>query len=154
MAAQFCDSSALVKRYVQETGSAWFRRLVAPRPGNVSYVSHIAAAEVIAALARRARGGALTTAGASAAIARFRRDLMAEYWLIEVGATVITRAMDFAQTYALRGYDAVQLASAAEANGRRIAAGLPVLVLISADTELLTAASAEGLATEDPNSHP
>ena len=58
MAGYFVDSSALVKRYVNETGSVWLSGLVAPSAGNDIYIARITTVEVIAALTRRARGEA------------------------------------------------------------------------------------------------
>jgi hypothetical protein len=48
----------------------------------------------------------------------------------------------------------VQLAAAVEAQAYNLSVGLPVLTLISADAALNTAATAEGLAVDDPNNHP
>ena len=62
--------------------------------------------------------------------------------------------MTVAEIHALRGYDAVQLAAALHTQGRRQARQLPALSLIAADKDLLTAGIAEGLATDDPNTHP
>ena len=62
--------------------------------------------------------------------------------------------MTLATKHALRGYDAVQLAAALEANDERIANELSPLALISADDELNAAAKAEGLTVEDPNDYP
>jgi uncharacterized protein len=61
----------------------------------------------------------------------------------------LQRAALLADTYALRGYDAVQLAAAIE-----VRLQVPALILVSADTELNTAATVEGLSVEDPNTHP
>ena len=36
--AYFVDSSALVKRYVLETGTAWVRRLTRRNPSTVAYI--------------------------------------------------------------------------------------------------------------------
>jgi hypothetical protein len=54
----------------------------------------------------------------------------------------------------LRGYDAIQLATALEVNDSLTAAGLPSLNFISADIDLITAANREGLPTDNPNLHP
>ena len=54
MASYFVDSSALVKRYVNETWSVWLRGLVSPAAGNDIYIARITTVEVIAALTRRA----------------------------------------------------------------------------------------------------
>jgi hypothetical protein len=47
----------------------------------------------------------------------------------------------------------VQLAAAQEVQIRGDTLGLPVLTLVSADEELNVAATAEGLAVENPNRH-
>jgi hypothetical protein len=52
------------------------------------------------------------------------------YHIIEITPTLVAQAMILAETYALRGYDAVQLAVAVEVNARGISLGLPVLTLI------------------------
>jgi uncharacterized protein len=52
-AAYFVDSSALVKRYVLETGTAWVRGITRKNPSTVIYIAHITAVEVTCAVARR-----------------------------------------------------------------------------------------------------
>ena len=54
----------------------------------------------------------------------------------------------------MRAYDAVQLAAALEVNVDRASSGLSAVTLISADAALNAAAATEGLAVDDPNSHP
>ena len=61
--------------------------------------------------------------------------------------------MTLAEAHSLRGYDAVQLATAVEIHIRGLTLGLPALTLVSADEELNLAARAEGLVVEDPNMH-
>ena len=53
MAAYFLDSSAAVKRYIRETGTAWIISLFRQTPPNAFYVARITLAEVISACARR-----------------------------------------------------------------------------------------------------
>ena len=60
MAAYFLDSSALVKRYVTETGTPWVIGLLDPAARNRLYIARITGAEVTAALTRRERGGHLS----------------------------------------------------------------------------------------------
>jgi uncharacterized protein len=62
--------------------------------------------------------------------------------------------MHFTDAHELRAYDAVQLAAFLELNGRWLAAGLSGITLVSADQDLNTAATAEGLLVEDSNVHP
>lgn len=154
MAVYFFDSSALVKRYVQETGTAWVLSLCDPMANTSLYVARIAGAEVVAAIARRERGGDLSASDAASAIRQFRLEFASMYRIVEITPALVLRAMDLAQTHALRGYDAVQLAAALELNALRLARGTSALTLVSADGELNGAATAEGLPVEDPNTHP
>lgn len=76
-------------------------------------VVRIAWAEFHAALARRARE---VPAGAPAV--DNARQALAEDWshylILDVGQSLVERAGEFADAFALRGYDAVQLAAAQE----------------------------------------
>ena len=152
MAAYFFDSSALVKRYAKETGTAWVFSLVRPSADNRLYLARITGAEVVSALSRRERAGLLTSSSVPKALSRFQREFANRYVVIEVSPNLVAAAMTLARTHALRSYDAVQLAAALEARRARMGAG--TLVLISADNALNAAAIAEGLATDNPNHHP
>lgn len=55
MSVFFADSSALVKRYVPEIGSAWVASWIEPVEGNVIIISELAFVEQVAVLARRRR---------------------------------------------------------------------------------------------------
>jgi len=150
MSTLFFDSSALVKRYLTEIGSAWVAAQTTPDSNNVIVVAEITRVEVAAALAARHR--------AAGSITRDERDRLfrllaqhhtTEYRAVPISITVADHAMNLTQAYRLRGYDAVQLAAALSA-----AAVLPGLVFVAADDDLLAAAHAEGLAAENPNQHP
>lgn len=67
---------------------------------------------------------------------------------------IINSAINIAESYALRGYDSVQLASGRELNILCMANGLTRINFVSADNNLNTAASAEGLIIENPNNYP
>jgi hypothetical protein len=41
MTHYFLDSSALIKRYVAETGTNWVRSIILPGSGNIIVVAHI-----------------------------------------------------------------------------------------------------------------
>ena len=153
MAAYFLDSSAVVKRYVSETGTVWISGITAAT-GNKVYLVRLTLVEVISAITRKARGTGITAAGAAIAVADFRRDFLNQYAKVDLTPTLIEHAADLAETHALRGYDAVQLAAALEVNIERAAIGLSAITLISADVALNAAAVAEGLAVGDPNAHP
>lgn len=153
MSAYFVDSSALVKRYVHEAGTAWVRRLVHASTANEIYLARITAVEVTAALARRRRGRTITSPQASSVLSRFRKHLAGRYTVLEVTPALLADAMRLANSRALRAYDAVQLAAAIQLKSQLLDAGINV-VLVSSDSELNAAATAEGLTVDDPTTHP
>jgi uncharacterized protein len=136
----FFDSSALVKRYVLEAGSAWATAIADPTSGHDLYLARITAVEVISAITRRTRGGGLTAADAATALGRFRHDFGNQYQVVEVSEVLLGSAATLAERHALRAYDAVQLAAAVELQSIRVAMGSPPLVLVSSDLELNAAA--------------
>ena len=154
MAALFCDSSAIVKRYVAETGSTYLDALADLKTGNIVLLARITRVEVAAAFARRLKGASLTTADAQNALALFQHDLTNNYFTVEITPVLLSEAMRLAMQHALRGYDAVQLAAALEANSERLSNSLPPLTLVSADMDLNNAAQVEGLNVENPNNYP
>lgn len=154
MLAFYLESSALVKRYSTEAGSKFISRLMKPSAENRLYSVRVTEIEVCAALARKRKGAAMSASAATKSIRRFRRNFDARFVKSHVSTALIAQAVDLADLHALRGYDALQLAAALEANERRVARGLSPLTFVSADVELNNAAQAEGLAVENPNNHP
>jgi len=150
----YTDTSALSKRYIVETGSAWLKALVDPATRNEVYTVILTAVEITAAITRRERGKGLTPQVAAQAHADFAADLNTDYQIVEITDTLISSAMRLAEKHGLRGYDAVQLAAGVETNRLYVTAGLPPILFVSADTELNAAARAEGLTIENPNDHP
>jgi uncharacterized protein len=152
--AYFFDSSGLVKRYVQEDGTAWVRRLTRRSARNRIYLAGITSVEVISAVARRRKNRKLTSAKASSILHRFRQHLAGRYTLIDLSPALLNEAMRLANTHALRAYDTVQLAAALQIRQEHQDAGFSPVTLISADQALNDAALAEGMALDDPRSHP
>jgi uncharacterized protein len=146
----FLDSSALVKRYVTETGSSWVRSITDPVNHNDIFVAKIAGPETVSAFVRQAA----PLPKLATVLANFQFDFQHQYQQVALTDVVVATAMHCAELYRLRGYDAVQLATAVELNAVRIAAGLPSLVFVSADQALNAAASSESLIVDDPNLHP
>jgi predicted nucleic acid-binding protein len=154
MAVFYADSSALVKRHVVEVGSLWVENLCDPQQGNEIATSRLSIVEVVSALNRRVRDGSL----AAADYPQLRDDFLAlcrvNYRLIQPANPVVARARVLLERHPLRSYDALQLASALVTNDRLAAAGSPTLTFLGADARLLAAASAEGLAVDNPTNHP
>ncbi|MCY7346677.1 MAG: type II toxin-antitoxin system VapC family toxin [Pyrinomonadaceae bacterium] len=153
MAGYFCDSSAIAKRYISETGTSWIIGLMRLAAKNEIAVAQITGVEVVSAISRRHRGNFLTTAQADKAIHRFLRDFNNSFGVIKINDSIIRNAIYLAQTHVLRGYDAVQLASAIALNTKLSKLGLPAFIFVSADNNLNSAANAEGLAVDNPNNH-
>ena len=153
MAVFFLDTSALVKRNVNEAGNSWVRALTHPRSPHQLYIARITAVEVTSAITRRQRGGSLTPAQGGAILGHFRRYLGERYLVVEFTVDLAEEAMRLARSTGLRAYDAVQLATALELHREFQKNGIAI-TLISADRELNAAATAEGLTVDDPNSHP
>jgi uncharacterized protein len=153
VAVYFFDSSAIVKRYVEETGTDWVVGITNPEEGESIYVARLTGAEVVSAIARRGRGGDISQDDVTRAIADFRYDFARAYHVLEITSALITRAMSLAENHALRGYDAVQLAAVLEVNDRCLDLSIPAPTLVSADKALNAAAGAEGLVVDDPNVH-
>lgn len=151
----FLDTSAILKRYRSEIGSAWVDALTDPKAGHILILSEITLAETAAALAAMHR--------ASSGISRKERDdalnlflahCNTQYDLIALTRSTIDQAVKLTQNYKLRGCDSLQLASGLAANNARLAAGEKPLTFVAADNDLLAAANAAGLATENPNWYP
>jgi predicted nucleic acid-binding protein len=105
----YLDASALVKRYVAERGSRETREL--STKADVVATSLITRAEVAAALAKAVRLGIIEPDSGRKAQRAF-----ASQWpdiaKVPVSEALVSRAEALAWDFALRGYDAVQLASA------------------------------------------
>lgn len=129
----FCDTSALIRLYIVEAESKELKRHVAQ--AEAAAVCRIAWAEAHAALSRRAREvpkDALLIEQAKTALAKD----WPRFVVMEVNQPLVERAGVYADTFALRGYDSIQLAAAYEAG--RIS-GSPIF-FASFDTRLNKAA--------------
>jgi predicted nucleic acid-binding protein len=147
MSLFFFDASALAKRYLTETGSAWVDRVTDPAAtGEAVVVAELTRVEVAAAIAARARAGTITSAERDALVGLLLQHCDTDYHMIALDAATVSRAVTLTQQHRLRAYDAVQLATALTA-----AMVLPGLAFVAADNDLLHAAQAEGLAAENPN---
>ena len=150
MTTFYLDSSALVKRYAIETGTAWVRMLC-EQADSVIAVALFGLAEVAAAVNGKRRSGTLDAAASDAILNDLKADAVAQYSLLDIDQFVVDEAMDLTSRHRLRGYDAIHLACALRLNRALIELQLPSLILVSADGDLLKAAQGEHLTTENPN---
>jgi predicted nucleic acid-binding protein len=154
MSVFYFDTSAIVKRYFVETGTDWIMALTNPNTNNLSVIAEITLAETAATISAKHRVvKGITCEERDKAIELFLQHCNTEYHLIPSHRTIIERAILLTKNHRLRGYDAVQLASALITNEKLIIGKLPALVFVTADNDLILAAQSEGLSTENPNLH-
>ncbi len=146
----YFDSSALVKRYMTETGSAWVQARCDDSAWTIATVE-ISRVEIAAAFASKLRGKFVTRTEYQKARVKLAADAQKRYQLLPVTPQRVDEAIELTVRHRLRGYDAVHLACALYLNGVLLDNNLPPLTLVAADSDLLKAAQAEGLAIENPN---
>ncbi len=135
----YLDTSALIKLYVSETGSSEVARWVASAARVAT--SRVAYPEARAGLARRAREGALTPAHHRSCVRDLDRDFTSLV-VVEIDPTLARLAGELAARRALRGFDAIHLASA-----MTLRAAAPEFSALGVfDAKLEAAARAEGFA--------
>jgi predicted nucleic acid-binding protein len=139
----YLDTSALIKRFVTETGSR-FVSLVVSRDRPVA-TAKLAYVELHAGLARRRRAGDLPSALYATACREFEADWPA-YLQVELRDEILFLARDLVRRHPLRALDSIHLASAMSL--RR--ALEEAVRFVAADERLLRAAGAEGLTAIDP----
>lgn len=154
MTIYFLDSSALVKRYAVETGTAWVSSLCNLVNSHTILIANVTIVEVAAALASKQRSREITPEAYDQVMQDFIRDAATQYQVLGVDQGVISLGVALTGRQKLRGYDAVQLAVALTVHRALIGRQLSPLIFVSADRDLLTAANNEGLHTDDPNQHP
>ena len=133
----YLDTSALIKRYVWESGSEKVRHVF--RGNSVIGTSKIAYPEVYAAFTRRMREGHLVPIRYKQVCQLFEREWSA-YLIVEVHDEVLRLSRDLIKKYPLRGFDALHLASA-----KFIGQHLETPITFGgADQRLLESAEAEG----------
>jgi predicted nucleic acid-binding protein len=149
----FLDSSALLKRYVVESGSAWIRSVTSANDENTILISSITPVEIVSGVMRRRREGLVTDRVAQSLRLLIDRHASREYEVVGLTDQVVKRVQDLLEHHALRAFDAIQLASALESNDRLLAARLSPVTFASADARLLLAAADEALMSVDPSLH-
>lgn len=107
----FCGTSALVKLYIAEPDSDALKARVLEAEAVV--VCRIAWAEAHAALCRRAREVPEDAAAIEQAKAALAAD-WPRFVVLDIDQPLVERAGEYADTFALRGYDSIQLVAAFE----------------------------------------
>jgi predicted nucleic acid-binding protein len=133
---RFFDTSALAKRYLSEPGTPMVRATLRV---HTVVVARVTFAELAASVARAARMAAITEAQRDAILARVTLDF-SRLQVIELRASMLAGIPELVVRHPLRGYDAIQLATALHVH----ASGTSV-EFWTTDEALRAAAIAEGL---------
>jgi predicted nucleic acid-binding protein len=148
MGRYYVDSSALVKRYHQESRSSDVESLF-NEPDGRFLISRLALVEVHSTFARLVREGTLDEPQFKKVVARLAADVAAR--LLTVAALSARRLEDAARilstvglTGSVRTLDAIHLATAQALNNRTSLAGFA-----AADKKMIAAATASGLKVID-----
>ena len=136
----YFDTSALIKRYIEELGRREVLKLLRT---NNCVVSAVLPVEVRSALRRRVREKTLDAKRVPAILKRLAAD-RAFWTVIEISREVLATAETLTAAHPLRALDAIHVASAKLFATRISTANF---TFVSADTQQITAAAALGINT-------
>ena len=105
----YCDTSALIKLYVAEVHSEEVLDLY--KKASLVVVSMVTYAEAMAGLSHRSRESPVDHPKIEALKDTLRND-WPEFGIVELTQSVVELAATYADLFALRGFDSIQLASA------------------------------------------
>lgn len=150
MTFYYLDASAWVKRYYQETGTTWVQDLFAQN--QVIACASLGLIEVMATLARKRKAREIDLPSFEQKAHELEED-WGRFIQVQLTAEVVDLAKKLARERAIRGADAVHLASALVLQGRFVEED-DRLVFVASDRELKEAAKISDLAVIDPAEQP
>jgi predicted nucleic acid-binding protein len=147
LALYYLETSALVKLYVYESGTERLLALTASDAGHRFAILSLAQVELRSAIRRRQRGGEIPDYAADELLESFRRHSEGKFLIQSFSDSLLDIALALVDGYALRAYDAVQLAGYLLI---RSISGTEEPTFVCADKALLSAAVNEGCPVLDP----
>lgn len=139
----FLDTSALVKRYHFETGTACLDAVFSESDATL-LIASITIAEFTSAIARKNAEREITDEALRHTLSKFAEDLLADFWILDLERRHIQAAQQLILRHGLRTLDSLQLSVL-------LSAKILSPTLLSSDARLLSAAEAEGIAVRDPS---
>jgi len=143
------ETSALVKLYVLESGTERLLLLTDRSSGNRFAILSLSQVEFRSAIRRRERNGEIPASVANELLSAFKRHSETRFVTQMVSDFVLDIAAALVDRYALRAFDAIQLAGYA---ALKDAAGSDAPIFVCSDQGLLAAAKLEGALVLDPTS--
>jgi uncharacterized protein len=147
LALYYLDTSCLVKLYVREPGTERMLALANRAADNRFTILSLAQVEFRSAIRRREKSGEVPAFVATQLIDAFRVHLESRFAVQGVNEYVLDLASVLVDRYALRAFDAIQLAGYV---ALKTMTGTDVPVFVCADDNLLAAAKLEGASIMDP----
>lgn len=147
MPLYYLDTSALVKLYVLEPGTDRLLQLASNLSENRLVVLALSPVEVRSAIRRRERAGDIDPDTASLILDELQKHLESKFLRQPLNDTVLDGALEMIDRYALRAYDAVQLAGCL---ALKITTGTELPTFVCSDQQLVVAARSELLPVLDP----
>lgn len=142
----YFDTSALLKLYVQEDGSAGLRQMLDQSEDNRVFILELTLLEARSAIRRRERAREITTAAANGFLTQIDQDGKSRYFVERISDQVIAEAHRLIDNHPIRALDALQLAGCS----LLYQAYRPQPIFVCADYDLCDAATAERIATLNP----
>lgn len=150
----YLDSSALIKRYVQEVGTAKIDKMLQSDVA-AAFTSALTFAEVHATLGRRAKDKSLSLSQFSSARNKFDSDWTAAFNVVDLQPSVLAIVRNLVDQFTLRGADLVHLASSIWLRDTHFAGAIKAeLVFVTSDKQLANAAATSGLSVFNPETAP
>lgn len=153
MVQLFWDASSLLKRYYAEVGSETVDALFTDALVTKQTATVLGYAETFSILLRRRNSGSLTATTFNLAATALEEEILfgAEFDLLALGSDLILKGIPLMRQHNINSSDAAILAAFLRYS-RAQTSDRPTCILVAADQRFLRAASAEGLATLNPES--
>ena len=148
MALYYLETSALVKLYVREPGTDRLLQLATSPSEHRFAVLAISVVEARSAIRRRERAGDIDPPASALILDRLQQHLDTKFLRQPLNDAILDGALEMIDRYALRAYDAIQLAGCLALN---VAMGMDSPTFVCSDQELLEAAHSELLPVLDPS---
>jgi len=142
----YLETSALVKLYVREPGTDRLLRLAANSENRFAVLA-LSQVELRSAVRRRERTGDIAAGAATLILDRFQQHLETRFIRQTLTDSVLDGASEMIDRYALRAYDAIQLAGCL---ALKTTTDGESPTFVCSDQQLLEAARSELLPTLDP----
>lgn len=142
----FFDSSALIKRYHAEVGTAKTDELLAHQDNKI-IISSLAVSEITSALNRKKNEGKINPELLQDILNEFYREVLDRFTVISLDDSLIPHSIELILNRNLRTLDSLQLSAALSVF--QLLSEMK-FVFVCADQKLLDAAKQEGLETLNP----